>query len=71
MNNIEQSINVRKTAAKPIQRRWWLRTRPVSNGIQLGLQNVPAAIEFYVPWWGWPFEILHRCIFGYPKLNKI
>ena len=27
--------------------------------------------EFYCPWYAWPLEIIHRIIFGNPKLSSI
>lgn len=27
--------------------------------------------ELYVPWWAWPFELIHRAIFGQVKLKGI
>lgn len=44
--------------------RWWLRTRPLRNAVQIGPAGIPAVVEFYVPFWAWPFELLHRLIFG-------
>ena len=44
--------------------RWWLKMRICKNAIQLGPKGMPACVEFYVPWWGWPFEMIHRLIFG-------
>jgi len=51
--------------------RWWLRTR---EGQPIAGKNPCREIstcEFYVPWWGWPLELLHRAIFGYAKLEKL
>lgn len=46
--------------------RWWLRTRKKKDQ-----SSAPAhwegriyIMEFYIPWWAWPFEIGHRLIFG-------
>jgi len=50
--------------------RWWLKTRECKNGIQLGPEGMQACIEFYIPWWGWPFELLHRLIFGKTTLKE-
>ena len=55
--------------------RWWCRTREVPNTdcwIKIGNEEwkrVPIT-EFYIPWWSWPLEILHRMVFGKPKLIK-
>jgi len=50
--------------------RWWLRTRPCKNAVQINAgQGIPASVEFYVPFWAWPFEILHRAIFGSTRFN--
>ena len=40
--------------------KWWLKTRPCKNTVQ-------TCIEFYVPFWAWPFELLHRAFFGSVK----
>lgn len=48
--------------------RWWLRTREVKN-IPVPLTSLGYPIEFYVPFWAWPLEILHRLIFGTTKIN--
>jgi hypothetical protein len=55
-------------ANHPFLCRWWLRTRPCQLRIQID-KEVPACIEFYVPWWGWPFELTHRLIFGSTKIK--
>lgn len=59
----------------PCKTRWWLRSRD--------LKNYPKSIiwhgdkkyliplrEVYIPWWGWPFELIHRAIFGRVTLRK-
>lgn len=51
--------------------RWWLRTRECELGVQVPTADaMPACIEFYVPWWGWPLEWLHRLIFGRARLAR-
>lgn len=51
--------------------RWWCRVRPLKNAVQLNAgEGIPAAVEFYVPWWAWPFELLHRLIFGSTKFKE-
>ena len=50
--------------------RWWLKTRDIKNPIQLNPgEGIPPAVEFYVPWWAWPLELLHRLIFGHARLK--
>ena len=49
--------------------RWWLGTRQCKNAVQIGPEGMPACLEFYVPWWSWPFELLHRLIFGKANLK--
>ena len=62
--------NITKTALPIPLQRWWLRTRNCKLGIQMNPEDgMPACIEFYVPWWAWPLELIHRAIFGYPKLT--
>jgi hypothetical protein len=60
---------VHGTALPRPQCRWWLRTRPCSHGVQIGPEGIPAAVEFYVPWWAWPFELLHWLVFGKASLS--
>lgn len=50
---------------------WWLGTRPCSRAVQIGPPGMPGIIEFYVPWWAWPLELIHRAVFGYPRLTAI
>lgn len=50
--------------------KWWKRARPSTRGIQLN-NGAPPCIELYVPWWAWPLELVHRAIFGNPKLTPI
>lgn len=50
--------------------RWWLSTRPCKNAVQLNVgEGIPACVEFYVPIWAWPLELLHRVVFGTVKLE--
>lgn len=51
-------------------RRWWLRTRPCKKQILVS-EYFDNPLEFYVPWWAWPFELMHRMIFGRAKLTPI
>ena len=54
---------------KPLTR-WWIKTRPCKNAVQIGPKGMPACIEFYVPLWAWPFELLHRVVFGRTVLKS-
>ncbi len=68
-----------KSLPRPLCR-WWLRTRPTKDAIQLpngtyGSGNTQVTvtgpvIEFYVPWWAWPMELLHRLVFGYKVIER-
>jgi len=60
---------VTKTALPAPLRRWWLKTRECKAGIQLDGQGMPACVEYFVPWWAWPFELIHRAIFGHVRLE--
>jgi hypothetical protein len=51
-------------------RKWWLATRPVKDAVQIDGQGIPPVVEFYVPWWAWPIEAVHRLVFGYPELQQ-
>lgn len=56
--------------AKPLfMRRWWMKTRPCKDAVQIGDSGLPAVCEFYVPWYAWPFELIYRAIFGKDVLN--
>jgi hypothetical protein len=51
--------------------RWWLKLRPHKRGTYLGHCGANGPImEFYVPWWAWPLELLHRLVFGYAKITS-
>jgi hypothetical protein len=50
--------------------RWWLKTRPCKLAIQLGPPGMRPVVEFYVPVWAWPLEIMYRLIFGSSKLKS-
>lgn len=41
---------------------WWIRTRPDRRGIQLDGQGLPPCVEFYVPWWAWPLDLVNRLL---------
>lgn len=49
--------------------RWWLKSRPCKLGKQMDPHIMEPCIEFYVPLWAWPFELLHRLIFGKTSLS--
>jgi hypothetical protein len=49
-------------------RKWWMRVREVES-VTYSDGSVGGCAEFYVPWWSWPFELLHRLIFGNPKVE--
>ncbi len=53
--------------------RWWLRMRDCRRATLIG-EPQPGVLpvqEFYVPWWAWPLELLHRIIFGRAKIEAI
>ena len=68
INGVEYKIG--KSLPKPLCR-WWLRLRPCKKAIHLGPTNTLPCMEFYVPWWAWQFELLHRLIFGSSKISKL
>lgn len=51
--------------------RWWLKMRACKRAQLIGKpqSGVLPVQEFYVPWWAWPLEILHRILFGKKKIN--
>jgi hypothetical protein len=49
----------------PILCRWWLKTRPIRVP---EYRSDDKVLEFYVPWWAWPLELLHRIIFGSSRI---
>lgn len=67
---MKSEMNTGKSLPLPLCR-WWLKTRPCKLGTQLNAgQGLPPCIEFYVPAWAWPLELLHWAIFGRTSLNK-
>jgi hypothetical protein len=70
MEKLEEGSKYTSVKQKPyLLTRWWINTREVTPVIyENGL--VGACHEFYVPVWAWPFELLHRLIFGSTKLIK-
>ena len=66
---METNYVERKSLPKPLTR-WWLKTRPCKNAIQMGPKDTPACIEFYVPLWAWPLELIHRLVFGRAVLKN-
>jgi len=47
--------------------KWWLKceTYPLDKDPD----GFTHGAKIYVPWWAWPLELLHRLVFGYPKLE--
>lgn len=69
VGQMKSEMKTGKSLPRPLCR-WWLKSRPCKLGTQLNAwQGIPPCIEFYVPIWAWPFELLHWAIFGRPKLN--
>jgi len=68
MDNKEDYV-MKKALPTPLTR-WWLKTRPCKNAVQIGPEGISACIEFYVPWYAWPFELLHRLVFGKATLEN-
>ena len=66
---MKTEMTLRKALPYPLCK-WWKRARTCKRGIQLNNNMLPC-IEFYVPWWAWPLEIVYRAIFGNPKLIPI
>ena len=59
-----------KSLPRPLCR-WWMRLRPICKGFQIeSCGEFLPPIELYVPWWAWPFELVHRLIFGRAKLHN-
>ena len=62
-------MTVGKSLPRPLCK-WWKRFRRVKDQVPMdGL--IHAAVELYVPWWAWPFELTHRMVFGNLKLTRI
>jgi len=61
--------NIEATQKPFYMRRWWVRTRPCKNAVQVGDSRLPACHEFCVPWYAWPLELAYRAIFGKAVLN--
>jgi hypothetical protein len=51
-------------------RRWWLKCRKCEQTYDID-GTMHGILELVIPWWAWPFEIIHRMIFGYVKLERI
>ena len=50
--------------------RWWLKTRTIKRAIQINKnEGISPCVEFYVPFWAWPLELLYSLIFGSSKLK--
>lgn len=57
--NINNVNYITVTAYPKILCRWWLKSKQENN-----------IAEFYVPWWAWPMEFIHRIIFGASKIRR-
>lgn len=66
---MKTKYTIGKSLPRPLCK-WWLRTRDCKGQIPTDGWIHPA-IEFYVPFWAWPLELLHRAFFGNPKLTAI
>ena len=44
--------------------RWWIKCRELKSEGNFQVH------EFYVPWYAWPLELVHRMIFGSTKIEK-
>ena len=62
--------NLIKKERSKLMQRWWVKSRPSGKFLYFDGKGNQPVIEFYTPWWGWPFELLHRLIFGYPKITN-
>ena len=40
------------------------------NAVEIGPEGMPPCIEFYVALWAWPFELIHRMVFGRTVLKS-
>ncbi len=49
----------------PILCRWWVKTKECE-----ATTPEEAVHELYVPFWAWPFEWLHRLVFGRATLEQ-
>ena len=59
------------TARPKLLTRWWLKTRVVKRAVQVNKdKGIPPCVEFYVPFWAWPLELLYIAIFGNTKLDS-
>lgn len=43
--------------------RWWIRGKITGE-----LGTTHRVIELFIPWWGWPLELLHRMVFSKVKI---
>lgn len=62
--------NFIKKARPKLMQCWWIKSRPSGKFLYFDGKENQLVIEFYIPWWGWPCELLHRLIFGYPKITN-
>ena len=72
MTKINSEDMVTRTARPKPLTKWWLKTRPTKRAIQANRgEGITPCIEFYVPFWAWPFELLYTMIFGSTKLTPL
>jgi hypothetical protein len=67
---METKYSYCKSLPKPLTR-WWVKTRPCKNAVQLGPKGMPACVEFYVPWYAWPLELMHHAVFGKAVMEEL
>ena len=64
LENLDEHIL--KEQAPWYKRRWWTRVR--NNSINYKTTTYGTEISFgketYIPFWGWPFELIYRLFFG-------
>lgn len=69
MNEINEELVTRTGLPRQLTR-WWLKVRQIEP-IRTDDGLIHAMSEFYVPFWAWPFELLHRMVFGSTKITSI
>ena len=65
MNEMSQMKSCR--GRHPLLCKWWMRVEPLKFEPSSRLQS---GARFYVPWWAWPLELVHRAIFGRVKIGS-